>query len=179
MDPHAILGVDANDPLDLVRERRRRLASVHHPDVGGDAETMAAINRAFDLIIEMRQIAEISQVAERSQSDEMRSPARHSKRPTTGFDVDRPSFVVDALPAVAFEVLLLAARSLGDVADEDPPYVIEMQLEDPPLTWCRLEIVPDAGSSTVSIITDGTASADDVRDLLVSTVNELDVSNLE
>ena len=173
MDPHTILGVDATDPLDLVRERRRHLASVHHPDVGGDAETMAAINRAFDQIVEMRRIAEMSQ------SVEMRSPDRHSNRPSRGFDVDRPSFVVDALPAVAFEVLLLAARSLGDVADEDPPYVIEMQLEDPPLTWCRLEIVPDAGSSTVSIITDGPASADDVRDLLVSAVNELDVSNLD
>ena len=173
-DPHHVLGVDPSASIDEIRERRRHLAAVHHPDVGGNAETMSAINRAFDEIVALRSATTTS-----DSSSHHRQPQRHAHGTQAPeprrFDVDRPSFVIDALPVVAFEVLLLAARSLGDIADEDPPYVIEMQLEDPPLTWCRLEIVPDAGSSTVSIITDGRVSAEHVRDLWIATVNELDI----
>ena len=169
-DPHSILGVEPSASMDDIKERRRQLASVHHPDVGGQVETMAAINRAFDQIVALRNTVASDEPTVTSQP-----PRTESRTEPRRFDVDRPSFVIDTLPVVAFEVLLLAARSLGDIADEDPPYVIEMQLEDPPLTWCRLEIVPDAGSSTVSIITDGRVSAEAVRDLWIATVNELDV----
>ena len=139
-DPHHVLGVDPSASIDEIRERRRHLAAVHHPDVGGNAERMSAINRAFDEIVALRSATTTS------------DSTSHHRQPQR-----------------------LATRSLGDIADEDPPYVIEMQLEDPPLTWCRLEIVPDAGSSTVSIITDGRVSAEHVRDLWIATVNELDI----
>ncbi len=39
-------------PAELVEAARRVLAKRHHPDVGGDEETMRAINAAADRILE-------------------------------------------------------------------------------------------------------------------------------
>ena len=41
--------------MEEVRQARRRLAKRHHPDTGGDAEAMAAVNRAYDAITAGRQ----------------------------------------------------------------------------------------------------------------------------
>ena len=95
------------------------------------------------------------------------------------FSVDRPSFTINALPVVSYEVLLLAARVLGDISSDEPPYLLEVQLEDPPMTWCRLEIVPDAGSSTISFVIDTEIDAQLIRDLWVTTINEIGFSNRE
>lgn len=44
----AVLGVPLGSrDLALVRRRYRELAKVHHPDVGGDAATMRALNDAY------------------------------------------------------------------------------------------------------------------------------------
>jgi hypothetical protein len=80
---------------------------------------------------------------------------------------------------VAYEIVLLAARVLGDVSSDEPPYLLEVQLEDPPLTWCQLEIVPDAGSSTVSFIVDREVNTVEIRDLWVRTINEIGFLNPE
>ena len=95
-----------------------------------------------------------------------------------GIEIDAPSFTIDALPAEAFEALLVVAASIGDVVDDDPPYVLECLLTVPGRCWCRLELVPDAGSSTVSITVggiDGCAHppAEDVRDVWVEELNRL------
>jgi hypothetical protein len=80
---------------------------------------------------------------------------------------------------VAYEVLLLAARVLGDVSSDEPPYLLEVQLEDPPMTWCQLEIVPDAGSSSVSFVLDKETDTQEIRDLWVKTINEIGFSDRE
>jgi len=101
-------------------------------------------------------------------------------RPTYGgVQRDEPSFTVDALPAEAFEALLVAASWLGEVLDDDPPYRLEVALNEPAPCWCRLDLVPDAGGSTVSLIVapierGGQAPlADDVRDTWVAALNQL------
>ncbi|MYE05913.1 MAG: J domain-containing protein [Chloroflexi bacterium] len=43
-----VLGVPEDCRLDIAREAHRTLAVRHHPDAGGDAATMAEINRAWD-----------------------------------------------------------------------------------------------------------------------------------
>ncbi len=43
-----VLGVSRNDTRDEVRQAYRRLASLHHPDKGGSAAMMAAINAALE-----------------------------------------------------------------------------------------------------------------------------------
>jgi hypothetical protein len=44
---HEVLGVPPGASLDQVKAAYRDLARRHHPDQGGDVETMARINRAF------------------------------------------------------------------------------------------------------------------------------------
>jgi hypothetical protein len=159
------LGVDENAPSEVIRSARNRLALEWHPDVGGSAERMALLNAAFAVLSSSPVDGGV----------EVPLPSR--KLDDSGFDpssIDRPSFVINRLPAEAFELLLVASRVIGDVADEDPPYVLEVLLEDPPTTWCRLELVPDAGATTVSIITDGTTSAAGLCRVWVDTVNEID-----
>lgn len=115
-------------------------------------------------------------------------PARRSERPSGDRDEvravhDHPSFTIEALPVDAFEGLLVVASWLGTVVLDDPPYVIEIALDDPLRGWCRLDIVPDAGSSTVSLAVAAEPGhprpgIDEVRDSLVRALNQLDWSAL-
>ncbi len=89
---------------------------------------------------------------------------------------DVPSFVIDALPAEAFEALLVVTSWIGEVLVDDPPYVLEVHLYEPVECWCRLDLVPDAGASTVSLTVAGLGDAqppmlDDVRDVWVHQLN--------
>ena len=80
---------------------------------------------------------------------------------------------------VTFEALLLVAVTVGQVIDDDPPYGLEVAMADPVRCWCRLDVVPDAGASTVSV----SAAAEpgfpvpvieQVRDAWIDGLNELD-----
>ncbi len=64
---------------------------------------------------------------------------------------DVPSFTIEALPAEAFEALVVAAAELGEIEDDDPPYELRTLLVEPLGCWCQLDVVPDAGASTVSV----------------------------
>ena len=174
---YQLLGVTRSSTVSEIVAARRVLAREFHPDRGGDPQHMALINLAFDAIIASRSEEPAEQTfnngSRRSQSDIATSDSG------SRFSVDRPSFTINALPVVAYEVLLLAARVLGDISSDEPPYLLEVQLEDPPMTWCRLEIVPDAGSSTISFLIDKEHDAQLVRDLWVTTINEIGFSNRE
>ena len=52
MDPHSVLGIDADASAQEVAARYRRLAKQWHPDVAGEegARRMAEINSAYDLV---------------------------------------------------------------------------------------------------------------------------------
>jgi DnaJ domain len=50
--PFQVLGVGANASKEEVERAYRLLASEHHPDRGGDADQMARINRARDVLLE-------------------------------------------------------------------------------------------------------------------------------
>jgi hypothetical protein len=91
---------------------------------------------------------------------------------------DVPSFTVDALPVDTFEALLIAAALLGEAIDDDPPYRLDAYLSEPFDCWCRLDVVPDAGSSTVGLTIggiDGRPVPDvvTVRDAWVDALNSL------
>ncbi len=96
---------------------------------------------------------------------------------------DSPSFTVEALPVETFEALVVVANWLGEVLVEDPPYVLESHLVEPFDCWCRLDILPDAGASTVSIAIatfghDLLPDVDAVRDAWVANLNQLDWGQL-
>jgi curved DNA-binding protein CbpA len=49
-DLYKTLQVDPNAEFDVIRAAHRVLAAKHHPDVGGSAEMMSAINRAWTIL---------------------------------------------------------------------------------------------------------------------------------
>lgn len=160
-----LLGLDESASVDDVHAARRRLARSVHPDVGGRGDDMVQLNLAVDVALHGLRPA-----------DSMPCPTIDSPAPESygarSWKVDRPSFVIDVLPVDAFEWIALAARVLGEIVDDDPPYALEVLLESRVDRWCRLEIVPDAGSSTVSIVAENVDPAEMVA-LWVTTINEL------
>ena len=76
----------------------------------------------------------------------------------------------------AFDLLQIAANSLGEIVDEDPPYLLEALVRDPGPMWCSFELLPDAGSTTVLMSCDvefgyRVYSVEEIRDLWVDAVN--------
>ena len=95
---------------------------------------------------------------------------------------DSPSFTVEALPVEAFEAIAVVTSWMGEVLVDDPPYLLEAHLYDPFECWCRVELVPDAGASSVSLVVavetgDGLVDVDAVRDEYVANLNRLDWSD--
>jgi hypothetical protein len=170
-DPFATLGLPPDADASAVRSARRRLALELHPDRGGDAERMQEINVAFEEA--MAQIEEAgdaaptggSTPAEPSPSEEPEPgpAAPPDVEPSDGsppwgpprVEHDEPSFVIEALPAVAYEALLLVAMRMGDVLLDDPPYLLEARLDGPGECWCRLELLPEAGATTIMLTVTG------------------------
>ena len=70
---------------------------------------------------------------------------------------DVASFTIEALPAEAFEALLVVSTWIGEVLVDEPPYQLDVVLEEPYACWCRLDLVPDAGATTVSLTLAGIA----------------------
>ena len=67
---------------------------------------------------------------------------------------------------------------MGEVLVDDPPYVLEVHLVDPGPCWCRLDLVPDAGGSTVTLTVaslgdDPAPDVEAVRDAWVANLNRL------
>lgn len=167
MDPFARLGLDRGADGEEVRRAFRRLALSAHPDTGGDREEMRLLIEAYRAALG---------------SLETRQAAKG--RPRRRVERDVASFTVSALPVVAHEALSIVAAAVGDIADDDPPYVIEFVIREGGGVWCRCDIVPDAGASTVSVSVwpvgdDVSFGCDEVRDLLVAELNALDWPSIE
>lgn len=173
-DPFATLGLDAAATATDVRSARRELARTLHPDAGGDAAAMQVVNAAAAEAL--RRIAQPPSAAQPS-------PDTESTQDWIGTTRDAPSFTIEALPVEAFEALLVAAAELGEVDDDEPPYVLRTLLSEPLACWCQLDLVPDAGASTVSV---SIAAVDgrplpalvDVRNAWIVALNGLDWSAL-
>lgn len=181
-DPYQVLGLAADADAAAIQEARRVLAKQRHPDAGGSLAAMQELNAAVDAALAA--LAHDERGADRSRPSRS-GPERRPRRPTPsargGVRHDHPSFTIEALPAEAFEGLLVAAAEVGELADDDPPYLLEVVMSEPP-AWCRLELVPDAGASTVSITTarlSGHPTPDvyDVRDVWIDALNRLDWSD--
>jgi len=171
-DPLAALGLEPGASVADIQAARRRLARVHHPDRGGDPAQMRTINEAAD--------AALSAIGATGRADPVaRDRPRRSPDGAAGITRDVPSFTVEALPVETFEAMLVVAAWLGEVLDDDPPYRLDTYLHEPFDCWCRLEVVPDAGASTVSLAVAGLdgAPAPDVlavRDAWVANLNAVD-----
>lgn len=201
-DPFVVLGLTRAASLDDVRAARRRLAFELHPDRGGDQAAMQSVNVAFEACVaHLTGRRVLPDPASPSAAGATGAPmagappppsrARREPPPVRWGDrrrrprieYDAPSFTVDALPAETFEALLVVAGWIGEVLDDDPPYLLECHLHEPRPCWCRLDVVPDAGGSTVSITVATPAGEDlgsadltfveQVRDVWVEQLNRL------
>ncbi len=161
-----ILGLSATATHQDARSSWRVLAKTHHPDVGGSEISMARINQALETILDMQE-----PVVEKKQYDS------HIRR-------DVSSFTVEVLPVVCWNALEVVAAHCGPIIVDDPPYMIEFSLHDTHLNhslqaWCRCELVPEAGATTVHLTVGSTRASEtpdveEVRDLLVGTLNSID-----
>ena len=178
-----ILGVDREATHDEIMAARRRLARVAHPDSGGDHLQMAEINEACRILLASRR-QRGEPLAEQPQKPQDEAEGRHGvadDRVRVGFR-DAPSFLINALPVDAFETLVVAASNLGEIVDEDPPYLMEVLVRDPGPLWCRFELFPDAGSTTVILSCDIESgyrlySVEEIRDMWISTINAASTSD--
>lgn len=181
-DPFAVLGLSPDAGVADVQGVLRRLALRHHPDVGGDAEEMRRINVAVS--------AALAVIAERERSPRSPRPG-HGRGPQPPATVapsravhDTASFTIEALPVEAFEALTVVVTWFGELLVDEPPYLLEAHLEAPRRCWCRLELVPDAGASTVSLTVAAVEvgpppDVDRVRDVWVEALNRLDWDQLD
>jgi hypothetical protein len=179
-DPFAVLGVDPRASAQELRAARRRLAMRLHPDVvGGDAEAMRRLNTAFDAAMAARPLdARLGHQDARTDARFGDQAAPAPRRATSRVVHDVASFTIEALPAEAFEALLVVSTWIGEVLVDEPPYQLDVVLEEPYACWCRLDLLPDAGATTVSLTLGGIAltappDIDDVRDLWVANLNQL------
>jgi hypothetical protein len=164
------LGLPATATLHEIEAARRALAKRAHPDMGGSLDEMQRINAAADA----------ARIGARTS---LRPPSRPAPRPMF-VRHDNPSFTVEALPAAAFEALLIVAATLGEVIEDDPPYRLELALSRPMSGWCRLELMPEAGASSVALSVAGEPGQpppdlDRVRDAFVTELNQLDWDQLQ
>lgn len=182
-DPFATLGLGPDATSEDIRAARRRLAKSNHPDQGGDPGAMQRINEAADAAL-LTVDAGVRVAAAPGTAETEPSAHRSARTPKSGGHLsgmarDMPSFTVEALPVETFEAMLVVASWLGEVLDDDPPYRLETYLYEPFDCWCRLDVVPDAGASTVSLTVagiDGAPTPDvvAVRDAWVSNLNAVD-----
>jgi hypothetical protein len=182
-DPFTTLGLGPDATSEEIRAARRRLAKANHPDQGGDQVAMQRINEAADAALLTVDAGDPVGMAPGTVEPEP-SPHVTDRRQTSsgrlsGMAHDTPSFTVEALPVETFEAMLVVASWLGEVLDDDPPYRLETYLYEPFDCWCRLDVVPDAGASTVSLTVagiDGAPTPDvvAVRDAWVSNLNAVD-----
>jgi len=177
-DPYEVLGVAPSADADQLAAARRRQALRAHPDTGGSDADMQRVNAAYELALSWLDAPAAPEAAPRI-DPEPAAPSRSRRgRPQRRVVRDEASFTIDALPVAAFEALLVVATWMGEVLVDDPPYVLETFLHDPEPCWCRLDLVPDAGGSTVALTVAGVddepaPEVDDVRDVWVANLNRL------
>ncbi len=179
LESRAILGVAPDATSEEIISARRRLARTAHPDSGGSHAAMVEINEACRVLLAAYAKGSASGASSESDAADRRSSVFHEQhqheRKRYGFR-DAPSFVINTLPVEAFETLLVAASNLGEIVDEDPPYLLEVLVRDPGPLWCRFELFPDAGSTTVILSCDvemgyRVYSVEEIRDLWIATIN--------
>lgn len=168
-DPFEVLGIAPTCDVGEIRRAWRRSARSAHPDAGGSNEDMRRLNEA--LVSALR-------------SASSRGSVERGGRPGGRFHRDVSSFTIDVLPVESYAALEIVAAEIGSLITDDPPYMIEFSLHQSPLdeggqSWCRCDLVPEAGATTIHITvgSDGAApvpSVESVRDLLVAALNSID-----
>lgn len=188
MDPFEVLGLAPGATVEEVRAARRRLAKELHPDRHPDdplaASHMRDVNHAASIAAEIARtgapVASAARQPSETTADAPENATGGGPRRVRVMATDLSSFVVECPRAEAFERLYIVAHWIGEPIEADPPAVLELRLDEPTECWCRLDLVPEAGASMVSVTVGAIEGApwpppstDAVRDLLVDQLNRL------
>lgn len=121
MDPYEVLQVDRNAEPDVIRAAYRVLARKNHPDAGGSAERMAALNAAWAILSDPRLRARHDAQAKRSRAvavsvvrTESWSPAPAAASAPSASEASDPSAPRPATPPPA------PAAAEGQTAEPRP-----------------------------------------------------------
>lgn len=182
----ALLGLADGVALDAetIRGARRQAARRSHPDAGGAADAMVAVNTAADLLL-----AELRGGA--SSATAMPPPGGfrttvsnlgHDPRVRTGSPGvrhDDAAFVVESPAPQAFAWLVAACWTVGTILDEDPPGRLDVRMFDPTPCWCRIDLLHEGDTSTAALTIAGLngielPDIETVRDRWVAALNTLD-----
>jgi hypothetical protein len=168
-DPFLMLSVNRTATPEEIRRAWRDKARTAHPDAGGSDLAMQELNEALRKALELVGTSKIFKAV---------SPV------LTRRESDVSSFTVDALPAECFEALLVVAGICGAISHDEAPYQLEFSLHDAEVEgflhgWCRCDLVPEAGATTVSLLVDTDevsqgVSVEEVRDYLVANLNAIE-----
>lgn len=164
-NPFAQLEVAETASAEEIRHAWKAKARHAHPDAGGSHEAMQLLNAA------------LSDALSRVQTVPRKTSYTAGTR-------DVSSFTVAVLPVDCYLALEVVAAMCGPTIGDDQPYMIEFMLHDAEVAgalngWCRCDLVPEAGATTVSITVGSTEAAlqprsDEVRDYLVHALNTID-----
>ena len=141
---------------------------------------MQEVNRAFDLAVKAILHPRRPRPRTRRRPPSA-SPVTARRSPPPAEPPDRaglPSFSIDLLPGPGVRGAAVVVGWLGEVLIDDPPYLLDAYLNEPAECWCRMELLPEAGASTVSLTVVGLEGEDappveDVRDVLIASLGQL------
>ena len=175
-DPFRVLGLAPDATQEQVQAAWRSLSLVAHPDAGGSHERMLLINSARDRALEVINSPRATTVRAKVPADPIERRLRMRR--------EESAFTIGVLPVDAYHALEIVAAECGPTIQDDPPYMIEFMLHDAPLenavdAWCRCDLVPEAGATTVHIAIGAAGEVppptiESLRDLLVSSLNSID-----
>jgi len=88
------------------------------------------------------------------------------------------AFVIELLVPDAFDVLLVVTSWIGELASDEPPDALDVLLSEPAPCWCRLELLPEGRSTSVSMLVAPAADEPappliEVRDTWIAHINQL------
>lgn len=109
---------------------------------------MQAVNAAYDEALRRQRSAHLRGVVPSPSTQPREQPRLSSQR----VQHDSPSFVIDVAPEHAHEALFVVASSIGEVVTSAAPHMIECLLDEPLRCWCRLDVVAEGTSSSISLI---------------------------
>lgn len=174
-DPFFILGISHDASIETIRQAWRDKSRHSHPDAGGSHEESVKLNQALrDALVEVK-----NRQVLKSQNESQ----QQSFSPTRKLMRDTSSFTIDVLPVECWHPMEVVAGCSGSLLAEEPPYLIEFTLHDSGIpdsveAWCRCDLVPEAGGTTVHITVGSyglhVPPIEVVRDFLVSSLNEID-----
>lgn len=166
-DAFVLLGLQRSATSEEIRRAWRNKARQLHPDSGGSHARMVELNQALATAL-----AGVQHVSEVRHS--------YSRR-------DVSVFTISASLAAAWKSLELVAAECGSVILSESPVSIEFTLHDTSIegtlhSWCRCDLVPEAGSVTVNVEIGSVGATapgllELVRDHLVELLNRLDWAN--